>query len=124
MAPKARRDPDVEKWFARSTNPLVETMASVREAFLSEPRVSECIKWKCPTFTYEGNIASIDPHAKQRVTVLFHRGAAIPGKHSLLEGGGTTARYVRFTDKKDVSAKRAALKAVIRAWCDWKDAGT
>jgi hypothetical protein len=63
-------------------------MLSVRDVLLSEPRVTECMKWQSPTFVYEGNIASIDPHAKQHVTVLFHRGAEIPGKYPLLVADG------------------------------------
>jgi hypothetical protein len=116
-----RRDADVDAWFARSTHPLLDAMQSVREVFLSDARVTECIKWRSPTFVYEGNIASIDPHAKQHVTVLFHRGAEIPGKHPLLAGGGGTARYARFADRKTVLAERAALRGIVRAWCDWKD---
>lgn len=118
----ARHDAAVDAWFEHSDHPLIDTMLSVREVFLSEPRVTECIKWQSPTFVYEGNIASLDPHAKQHVTVLFHRGAEIPGKHPLLVGGGGTARYVRFADRRAVAAQRAALKSVIRGWCDWKDA--
>jgi hypothetical protein len=96
-------------------------MLSVRDVLLSEPRVTECMKWQSPTFVYEGNIASIDPHAKQHVTVLFHRGAEIPGKYPLLVGGGKTARYAQFADRNAVATERAALKRVVRAWCDWKD---
>ena len=118
----ARHDAAVDAWFERSSHPLIDTMRSVREVFLSEPRVTECIKWQSPTFVYEGNIASIDPHAKQHVTVLFHRGAEIPGTHPLLAGGAGTARYARFADRRAVAAERAALKSVVRAWCDWKDA--
>ena len=73
-----KHDAAVDAWFKRSSHPLIDTMLSVRDVFLSEPRVTECIKWQSPTFVYEGNIASIDPHANEHVTVLFHRGAEIP----------------------------------------------
>lgn len=118
----ARHDPEVDAWFERSSHPLIDTMQSVRDVFLSDPRVTECIKWQAPTFVYGGNIASIDPHAKQHVTVLFHRGAEIAGKHALLAGGGAIARYARFADRRAVTAERTALKEIIRAWCDQKDA--
>jgi hypothetical protein len=39
---------------------------------------------------FEGNIVSIDPKAKKHVTLLFHRGAEIPGNHPQLDGGGSS----------------------------------
>ena len=123
VTPPKTRDATVERWFATSKHPQIEVMAKVRDVFLSDPRVTETIKWQSPTFMYQGNIASIDPHAKQNVVVLFHRGADIPGKHPILEGGGQVARYARFADAKDVSMKRTALRAVIRAWCESRAEG-
>ena len=85
-------------------------------------RITESIKWKTPTFSYRGNIASFNP-SKRLISILFHRGAEIPGDHPRLEGDGRLARTMRFTDLDEVEAGRAELEAVIRAWCDWK-AGT
>jgi hypothetical protein len=67
---------------------------------------------------YEGNLASIDPKAKKHVSVLFHRGAEIPGDHPLLEGGGKLARYIRFPDVASVEQGRDGLTDIVRAWCD------
>ncbi|HEY7660601.1 MAG TPA: DUF1801 domain-containing protein [Actinomycetota bacterium] len=119
------RDPAVDDWFAaRTDHPLIDAMQEVRRAILAaDRRVTESIKWKCPTFSYEGNIASIDPKAKQHVSVLFHQGATIPGRHPGLEGGGTTARYMRFADRADVKRRRDAVQSVIRAWVAMKDGG-
>jgi hypothetical protein len=94
---------------------------SARSCWGADDRISETIKWKTPTFVYEGNIASFNPRAKAHVSLLFHTGASIPGKHALLEGGGDTARYARFDDLDDVEAKREQLEAVVRAWCALKD---
>lgn len=55
-------------------------MRRAREIILAaDDRVTESIKWKTPTFAYEGNIASFNP-AKNVVSLLFHRGAEIPGE--------------------------------------------
>lgn len=51
---------------------------------------------------------------------MFHVGAQIPGEFEHLDGTGSTARYMRFTDLDDVQAKTPALEAVVRAWCAWK----
>ena len=62
-------------------------------------------------------MASRKPESKTKahVSLMFHTGAQIPGSHPLLEGGGDTARYMRFNGLGDVASKRAALEAVIRA---------
>jgi hypothetical protein len=112
----------VETWFRTKAHPQEPAMRAVRAAILAaDPRVAETIKWQSPTFMYKGNIASINPHAKSHVSLMFHRGAEIPGDHPLLEGGGETARYARFDSVADVESKRTALEAVIRAWCDLRD---
>jgi len=55
--------------------------------------------------------------------VLFHEGATIPGAHPILEGGGDHARYARIAGPEELAARRAELEAVVRAWCDARDAG-
>jgi hypothetical protein len=112
---------EVEAWFKQLDHPLKDAMLLVRKVILgADRRVTETIKWKSPTFMFEGNIASIDPRARKHVSLLFHQGAKIPGKHPGLEGGGDTARYMRFGDLDEVEAKRADLEAAIRAWCEMK----
>lgn len=115
-------DPEVDAWFAERDHPMEEAMQRVRRVILDDPRVSESIKWKTPTFAYRGNIVSFNP-AKRLVSLLFHRGAEIPGDHPRLEGDGKLARTMRFADLDEVETGSADLAAVIRAWCDWKDAG-
>lgn len=97
-------------------------MRKVRHAILaSDKRVAECIKWSCPTFTYEGNIVSINPQAKAFVSLLFHQGAKIPGAFPSLDGGGDTARYLQVKDEADLKAKKAELAKIVKSWCDMKD---
>jgi hypothetical protein len=113
------RDPEVDAWFDALEHPLKDVMLRVRtEILASDRRVDECVKWKSPTFTFDGNIASIDPKAKAHVQLMFHQGAKLPGRHPQLEGGGGTVRYLRFANRADVAAKRAALRSAVRAWID------
>jgi hypothetical protein len=86
-----------------------------------DPRIAETIKWKSPTFMFQGNIASIEPRSKKQVSVLFHQGARLPGKHPKLEGGGGTVKYLRFADEADVKRKRRDLEKAIRAWIALKE---
>jgi hypothetical protein len=117
-------DPIVDAWFDSLDHPLKQVMLRVRELILAaDPRITETMKWQSPTFMYSGNLASIDPHAKRWVSVLFHRGAEIPGEHPILGGEGRLARYARFVDVEAVEMDRPALEAVVRAWCDARDEG-
>lgn len=117
MAPS---DPNVDEWFTgQQDNPLVDSLAVAREVIMSaDDRVEESIKWKTPTFAYKGNIVSFTLGAKNFVSLMFHNGASIPGDHARLEGDGKQVRTMRFDDLDDLTANRADLEAVIRAWCD------
>jgi hypothetical protein len=117
------RNPDVDAWLERYENPMKPLVERVREVILrSDDRIGEVIKWSTPTFVYQGNLASFQPRAKQFVSILFHEGASIPGDHPLLEGGGEHARYARLADADEVEARRGGLEAIVRAWCDARDA--
>ena len=119
------RNPAVDAWMEQYDNPLNPLVARVREIMLAaDPRIEETVKWSTPTFTYRGNLASFQPRSKRFVSILFHEGASIPGSLQILEGGGDHARYIRLADEADVDARRAELEAVVRAWCDARDAAS
>jgi hypothetical protein len=113
-------NPEVDAWFAAKAHPLEDAMQLVRQIMLGDDRVTESIKWKTPTYEYKGNIVSFNP-AKKLVSLLFDRGAEIPGDHPRLEGDGKLARTMRFADLDAVEAGADDLSAAIAAWCDWKD---
>ncbi|HJP66245.1 MAG TPA: DUF1801 domain-containing protein [Actinomycetota bacterium] len=110
-------NPDVERWFEELDHPLKDLMLEVRAAILgADERIEESIKWKSPTFSYRGNIASIDPRTKAAVNVMFHQGAKLPGRHPMLEGGGETVRYLKIVDAANLRRKRKALRGALTAW--------
>jgi hypothetical protein len=117
------RNPDVDQWLDQTGHPQDAMMRRAREIILeADGRVTESIKWKTPTFAYDGNIASFNP-SRHLLSIMFHRGSEIPGEHPRLEGDGRLVRTMRFADLGQLEAGRADLAAVVRAWCDWK-AGT
>jgi hypothetical protein len=117
-------NPQVDDWFQTLDHPLKEAMLLTRQIILdADERISESIKWSTPTFEFKGNLVSFQPKAKQFVSLMFHRGADIPGEHPELEGDSALVRIMRFQDEADVEAHRSALQAVVRAWCDWKAKG-
>jgi hypothetical protein len=109
---------EVGDWFAERRHPLTEAMQLARKLILeADSRVSESIKWKTPTFSYQGNIVSFNP-ATNFVSLLFHRGSEIEGDFPHLVGDGRLVRVMRFADVNEVEATRDELQAVIRAWCN------
>lgn len=114
-----RTTSEVDQWIAKRQQAAL--MLLVRKAILaSDKRVSECLKWSSPTFVFEGNIVSINPAAKNFVSLMFHTGGKIPGKLPQLEGSGATCKYMRIESAADLKAKRGDLQDVVRAWCAWK----
>jgi hypothetical protein len=110
-------NPGVDAWFAERRHPLEEAMQLARRLILdADERVAESVKWKTPTYSFKGNIVSFNP-SKKHVSLLFHRGAEIPGDFPLLEGDGKLVRTMRFADVGEVEEAADELQAVIRAWC-------
>jgi hypothetical protein len=109
--------PELDAWFAEREHPLTDAMQLARRLILeADPRVTESIKWKTPTFDFRGNIVSFNP-SKKFVSLLFHRGAEIAGDFPRLEGDGRLVRTMRFTDVAEVEQAADEPQAVIRAWC-------
>lgn len=116
------RNPDVDAWFADYENPQKSLVDAVRIVILeTDPRVSEAIKWKAPTFMFQGNIASFYPRSTQHVSLVFHTGATLPDPEGLLEGNGDTSRVARFLSEEDLSAKADALRGLVRSWIALKE---
>jgi hypothetical protein len=114
------RNPEVDAWLDAADHPLDATLRRARELVLgADDRVTESIKWKTPTFAYKGNIASFNP-SKNLVSIMFHRGAEIPGDHPRLEGDGKLVRTMRFGSLEELETGAEDLAAAVRAWCDWK----
>ena len=114
------RNSDVDRWFDQADHPLDATMRRARDIILgADGRVTESIKWKTPTFAYNGNIASFNP-SKHLLSIMFHRGSEVPGEHPRLEGDGKLVRTMRFAGPGELEVGKADLEAAVRAWCDWK----
>jgi hypothetical protein len=112
------RNRGVDRWFDERDHPMDDAMRRAREIILgADERVTESIKWKTPTFSFEGNIASFNP-SKNAVSIMFHRGSEIPGMHPRLEGDGKLVRTMRFANVDEVEKGRKDLVRAIRAWCD------
>ena len=115
-------NPDVDAWMAAYDNPQKDLVQQIRLAILeADDRISESIKWQAPTFEYKGNIASFFPRAKKLASLMFHKGAEIPGEFPNLMGDGKEARQMKFDDATDFQRQKSELQDVVRAWIQMKD---
>lgn len=113
---------EVDTWMARYDNPMRDVVQRVRLIMLaSDERLDECIKWKTPTFTYKGNLASFFPNSTVHATLMFHHGALIPGRYPHLEGSGKEARVMRIASIAEAEHYRDELGAIVHSWITWRD---
>jgi hypothetical protein len=93
-------------------------MRRVREIILcADPRMSEYVKYGSLNFGYEGDFAAFVQAKQKSVTLMFHRGARIPGRFPHVEGTHPSARFMRFADLAEVEARAAELSRIVAAWC-------
>lgn len=116
------RNPKVDEWLSEYDNPMKHVVAAMREHILqSDTRITEAIKWQAPTFIYKGNIASFFPKSKKHASLMFHKGAEIPGAFPHLEGDGKEARSFKVASLEDLEGKADELSAICIAWCEMRD---
>jgi hypothetical protein len=116
------RRSDVDDWFTAYENPMKPVVERVREVMLAaDARIDECIKWKAPTFTYRGNLASFYPKSRKHASLMFHHGAKIPGHYPRLEGTGDTSRVMKLGSVEEVDAAAPEIERIVKAWCDWRE---
>ena len=73
-----QRNPDVDAFLADLDHPLLDELQAVRAIVLGvDKRITESIKWGGPTFSFQGNIATIPPRTKKAVQLFFQHGALI-----------------------------------------------
>lgn len=114
-----KTSPDVERWFTDRNYAQEPVMRRLREIILmSDPRVDEYMKYGTVIFGYEGDMVSFVGMNKKPFTLMFNRGARIPGRFAHLEVAHPSARFMRFNDVAEVDARAGELTRVVEAWCE------
>jgi len=113
-----KTSPEVERWFAEKKPPTEATIRRVREIILgADRRMTEFVKYGTLTFGYDGDFATfVQVSDKKQASVMFNRGARIPGKFPHLEGSHPSARFMRFADPAEANVRAAELKKLVAAW--------
>ena len=113
-----KTNPEVERWFKEKKPPTEATIRQVREIIVgADRRMTEFVKYGTLTFGYDGDFATfVQVSDKKQASVMFNRGARIPGTFSHLEGSHPSARFMRFADPAEAKARATELKKIVAAW--------
>jgi uncharacterized protein YdhG (YjbR/CyaY superfamily) len=117
---------DVNDFMANLDHPLKSEVEAIRAIVKdADLRLTERIKWNAPSYGYDGeDRVTFILHARDRVQIVFHRGAK-PKESALLqfEDGTGLLKWVApdraiaaFRTMDDVSANREALADLVRRW--------
>ena len=122
-------DPEaVARYLAALAHPLKPLVEALRTIILgADKRIAEGIKWNVPGF-YAGEwFATFDLRSKERIQIVFHRGAKAKrvGKTRYVKDTGSILHWItndrctaEFVSKKDVADKAAALAGVVAEWAE------
>ncbi|MBK8303299.1 MAG: DUF1801 domain-containing protein [Pyrinomonadaceae bacterium] len=127
MPPKKTGPEQVADFFATLDHPLKGAMKKVREIILSsDDTITEQIKWKGPSFCYNGDDRVTFNVRDGSVLLIFHRGAKVKDSTGggrliddptgLLEWITDDRATVKFTSEDEVDLKKDDLTKVVRLW--------
>jgi len=98
--------------------PLEPALRRITEVILAaDARLTAYIKNGTVQFAFEGDMGAFVQPKGTRVSLMFYRGAKIPGEFPHLEGEGHTARFFGSTTSPTCARRRRELRAVAKAWC-------
>ncbi len=127
MPPKKSGPEQVADFFAELEHPLNEAMVKVREIILAaDDSITEQIKWKGPSFCYNGDDRVTFNVRDNAVLLIFHRGAKVKdstGGGRLIEDPSGLLQWItddratiKFTSEGEVDEKASDLTKVVRLW--------
>ena len=120
----------VEEYLQNLEHPLKREIEEVRSIVLGIDRdLSEHVKWNAPSFCFHNDDRiTFNLHGNDFFRLVLHRGAKVKESinlkpyfedmQGLMEWATNDRAIIKFTDIKDVEAKRELLKEVISRWVD------
>lgn len=127
MPPKLTGPEQVAEFFAKLDHPLKDAMAKLRAVILSvDADITEQIKWKSPSFCYNGDDRVTFNIRTDKVLLIFHRGAKVKESHGsgrLIDDPSGMLKWItddravaEFASLDQVSENEADLRDVVRRW--------
>lgn len=127
MPPKKSGPEQVVAFFANLDHPLKSAMEKIREIILAaDETITEQIKWKGPSFCYNGDDRVTFNVRDGAILLIFHRGAKVKdstGSGRLIEDPTHLLQWltddratIKFTSEVEVDEKSSDLTKVVQLW--------
>ncbi len=127
MAAKKTKSPEqgtaeVDAFMTALDHPFKSEVQTIRDIIKGvHPGITEQVKWRAPSFSYNGYMVTFNLWAAQHVHLVFHNGVILSNMDGLLHGDYPDRRMAYFTTMEEIDAKRAALERLIREWITLQD---
>lgn len=119
------RSPAVDEFLSELSHPMKEEIVALRDAILaSDDGITEHIKWKAPSFCYEGDDrVTFRLQPGDMFQLVFHRGAkvrtdefAFDDESGLLKWVAADRATLTLSDLDDVHEKLPAVVDLVGRW--------
>jgi uncharacterized protein YdhG (YjbR/CyaY superfamily) len=116
LASPVSRTDKVDEFMAKLSHPLKAEVEAVRFIIKSvNKNIVEDIKWKAPSFSYQGEyLVTFNLRDTKRIHLVFHNPVISKVKNKLLEGEYVDRRMTYFVDMKDIKAKKSAFEKALK----------
>ena len=115
------RDPEagtkkVDEFMEGLDHPFKVEVQTIRDIIKSVNKdITEEVKWKAPSFSYNGAyLVTFNLWERGHIHLVFHNPQISKVKSGLLEGDYDHRRMAHFSDENDVKAKKALLEKVLK----------
>lgn len=114
--PTANQSAQVDAFMDQLDHPFKAEVEMVREIIKNVNKdITEEIKWKAPTFSYQDEyLVTFNLWEKGRIHLVFHNPMISKVKSKLLEGDYDHRRMAYFSDKEDIQAKKDLLEKALK----------
>ena len=114
--PSANQTEQVDEFMGKLDHPFKAEVEMVREIIKNVNRdITEQIKWKAPSFSYQGEyLVTFNLWEKGCIHLVFHNPMISKVKSNLLEGDYDHRRMAYFSDRNDILAKKSALEKALK----------
>lgn len=120
------RSDKVDQLMETVDHPRKEAFDYLRTAILrADPQITEQVKWKAPSFCYDGVDRVTFQLRSKDVQLVFHWGAKVrddaasftfDDDSGLMKWRSSNRALVTFKDLSDVKAHEAAFIALVKRW--------
>lgn len=127
-APLANQSRDVDAFLATLDHAMRDDILGLRAAILaSNPRITERIKWKAPSFCIDGDDrVTFRLPPRGGFQLVFHRGVkvrdatgfAFHDTTGLMEWAAADRAIVRLADSADVESRQSQIVTLVNRWMD------